>query len=98
MAKNYNITTGIRSPRPRSKRLQGLTSGTVSSGNSALSIQTNAALAAFVAKFNEMFSLIDSNGEEVNNVDDAVAIKVKNGLALVSEGEITAFVASNNNE
>lgn len=96
MAKNYKLTTGVRTPRPRSKKLQGLTSGAVSTTSSALSIQTNAALAAFVAKFNEMFTLIDSNGEEVNNVDDAVAIKVKNGLALVSEGEITAFVASNN--
>ena len=48
---------------------------------------------SFMAKFNSMFMLVDANGNEVSNAEDAVAVQVKNGLSLFSEGEITAYVA-----
>jgi hypothetical protein len=43
-----------------------------------------------------MFQLVDANGNEVSNVEDAVAVKVINGLSLYAEGELTAGVASTN--
>lgn len=92
MAKKYVITKGVRSPRPRSKKLQGL--GYSSSSSTVIGGMGDGGFAAFKSKFDQMFILVDVNGNEVSNVEDAVAVKVINGLGLYAEGEVTAGVAA----
>ena len=92
MAKNYIISTGYRTPKPRSKRLQGL--GYSSSTTTIAGCMGDGGFAAFKSKFDQMFILVDANGNEVSNVEDAVAVKVINGLGLYAEGEVTAGVAA----
>ena len=95
MAKNYVISTGFRTPKPRSKRLQGLGASGESSSTFVGGLG-DGGFAAFKSKFEQMFQLVDANGNEVSNVEDAVAVKVVNGLSLYAEGELTAGVASTN--
>jgi len=95
MAKNYVISTGFRTPKPRSKRLQGLGASGESS-SAFVGGLGDGGFAAFKSKFEKMFVLVDANGTEVSNVEDAVAIKVASGLSLYSEAEITAYVAPSN--
>ena len=90
MPKTYNLSTGIRAPRPRSKKLRGLANASTTTNIAGTS---DGSFAAIMAKLREMFILVDANGNEVESVEDAVAVKVANGLSLLSEGEITAYVA-----
>ena len=92
MAKKYVIKKGVRVPRPRSKKLQGL--GYSSESTSIVGGMGDGGFAAFKSKFDQMFILVDANGNEVSNVEDAVAVKVINGLGLYAEGEVTAGVAA----
>lgn len=87
MAKNYIINTFLRTAKPRSKKLRGLSSSssTVSSGTSA-----NSGFAAFKSKFDQMFILVDANGNQVSNVSDAVAVSVTSGLSLYVDGDVVA--------
>ena len=94
MAKKYVISTGVRSPRPRSKKLRGL--GQSSTSSTIVGGVGDGGFGAFKSKFDQMFILVDANGNEVSNVEDAVAVKVINGLSLYAEGELTAGVASTN--
>lgn len=92
MAKKYVISRGVRSPRPRSRKLQGL--GYSSASSTVIGGLGDGGFAAFKSKFDQMFILVDANGEEVSNVEDAVAVKVTSGLSLYAEGELTAGVAA----
>lgn len=92
MAKKYVISRGERSPRPRSKRLQGL--GYSSSSSTVIGGMGDGGFAAFKSRFEQMFVLVDASGNEVSSVEDAVAVKVTSGLSLYAEGELTAGVAS----
>ncbi len=94
MAKKYVISKGVRSPRPRSKKLRGL--GQSSTSSTIMGGLGDGGFGAFKSKFDQMFILVDANGNEVSNVEDAVAVKVINGLSLYAEGELTAGVASTN--
>lgn len=85
MPKTYNLSTSFRTPKPRSKKLRGLAN---TSTTTNIAGTTDGSL---MAKLREMFILVDANGNEVESVEDAVAVKVANGLSLLSEGEITAY-------
>lgn len=90
MPKTYNLSTSFRAPKPRSKKLRGLYG---QSSAAAITSPGDVSFASILAKIREMFVLVDAQGNEVDNVEDAVAVKVANGLSLLSEGEITAYVA-----
>ena len=94
MAKYYTKTVYGRPARPRSQKLQGLAgSSSAGGGMSSSALASMGNFSAFMAKFNSMFAIVDAQGNEVSNVEDAVAVKVKKVLSLLSEGEITAYLA-----
>lgn len=83
----YNLKTSSRVAKPRSRKLRGF------GGNAVVQEQaTNNNGAIALAKLNSMFVLIDADGNEVSNVDEAVSVLVNNNLALASKEEIIAFL------
>lgn len=84
----YDIKLSTRPAKPRSIKLQGF--GGAERSTDKVATDSNGSVA--LAKLNSMFVLIDAAGNEVSNVDEAVAVLVNNNLALVSKEEIIAFL------